>query len=430
RWGRALIRWCQAWGDLIVGVPLVAKLTYCALDFWPGWVTCGLLGAVGFVAAVVGWWAADEVVVPWTEGRIREAIEAELPPRLGVWGPDGRKLRALVLSPRRERGVQAVANVSGTVTRVDLAAKRARVEGRWSVRWPVGSLEGLSGGEEGQFAYELRFNTWTGRPIVWRSGRILWSSLFFEGLADLVPIEGDSFLMGSLDGEESAYLDERPQHRQTVAAFAMASAPVTNAVWRAVMGRDKPGAAAHPVVSVNWFQTIEFLNKWSQLAGRSPAYSIDGQGARSPVPYVSRRSKSDGFRLPTEIEWEYAARGGTTTLWSFGSEHAHLAKYAWCIENCSSLKSVRSRPPNPFGLFDVHGLVWEWCWDYYRPYPHDGPVPPNLPWGDFRIVRGGSFEDPAMDLRSANRMRFKPDFSDNVIGIRCASRSRRDLNSA
>ena len=147
-----------------------------------------------------------------------------------------------------------------------------------------------------------------------------------------------------------------------------------------------------------------------------------------------------GYRLPTEAEWEYACRAGTQTRWSFGNDHRQLGEYAWYGENSDNEpQPVGRKKPNPWGLYDMHGNVCEWCWDWYGPYPQTparsampdpvGPAKPaivavfdqqgSVVKGTARLLRGGSFDGRARFLRSASRLRFWPDDWYSGIGFRC-----------
>jgi len=129
-----------------------------------------------------------------------------------------------------------------------------------------------------------------------------------------------------------------------------------------------------------------------------------------------------GWRLPTEAEWEYAARGGSTSKWSFGDDERLLGQFAWFKENSGTRANlVGTRTPNAWGLYDMHGNVWEWVADWYGPYTLDSQRDPKGPAsGTQRALRGGSFKYSAWYQRSADRFGYPPTFRSPGIGFRCA----------
>ncbi|MEP7342190.1 MAG: SUMF1/EgtB/PvdO family nonheme iron enzyme [Acidobacteriota bacterium] len=215
---------------------------------------------------------------------------------------------------------------------------------------------------------------------------------------DLVAIPGGEFMMGA---DKSQYDDERPAHRVRVAPFNIGRTEVTQAQWQAVMG-SLPDVgfkgADRPVETVSWDDAVKFCERLTQLTGSQ-------------------------FRLPTEAEWEYAARGGKTTEYSFGDDQKQLRQYAWYSDNSKNqTHPVGTKRANPFGLFDMHGNVWEWCQDVrhndYKGAPADGSA--WLSGGDSsaRVLRGGSWGDLGNLCRSANRYDFSPDFRNVNDGFR------------
>ena len=121
-----------------------------------------------------------------------------------------------------------------------------------------------------------------------------------------------------------------------------------------------------------------------------------------------------GYRLPTEAEWEYACRAGTTTRWSFGDNETNLAQHAWMDDRTHRVGEL---PANSFGLYDLHGNLWEWCWDWHGEYP-DGAVsdPPGATAGSARVVRGGAFDADASECRCAFRLAYRPLDGDGYEG--------------
>jgi formylglycine-generating enzyme required for sulfatase activity len=137
--------------------------------------------------------------------------------------------------------------------------------------------------------------------------------------------------------------------------------------------------------------------------------------------------KHFGGRLPTEAEWEYAARAGSQAPWSFGADEKKLAEYAWCGESRSAKPHpVGTKKPNAWGLHDMHGNVWEWIADWYTPYTSGSQTDPTGPKsGEYHVLRGGAFDYPLEDLRSANRDWNIPGAQAEEVGFRCAHASRR-----
>jgi len=164
-----------------------------------------------------------------------------------------------------------------------------------------------------------------------------------------------------------------------------------------------------PVESVSWFQAIQYCNMRSEQDGYTPAYVFDEEEG------VIWDQDADGYRLPTEAEWEYACRAETQTAY-FNGEIAFandnfcypdpvLDEVGWFCQNADSTTHVvGSKEANDWGLFDTHGNVWEWCWDYYASYPGGDQVDPTGPTdGSIHVIRGGSWYVRAEICRSANR---------------------------
>ncbi len=216
---------------------------------------------------------------------------------------------------------------------------------------------------------------------------------------EFVHIPPGMFMMGSEDGER----DERPVHEVEISqGFYLARYPVTLAHWEGVMGNgpSRLEGSDCPVGSVSWQDADEYLQKLN--AGEGEAL----------------------YRLPTEAEWEYACRAGTMTVFSYGDDEESLALHAWYSDN-SGLQTheVGLKKPNAWGLYDMHGNVWEWCLDRYdEEYYAVGPSrdPHGPPEGTTRVLRGGSWDNGPKDLRAATRNRFRPAFASSSFGFRCA----------
>ena len=171
---------------------------------------------------------------------------------------------------------------------------------------------------------------------------------------------------------------------------------------------------------MSWVDTVAYLNRLTELesevrvAKGESALSACYEGSGSEVRWVSGCS---GYRLPTEAEWEYAARAGTTTSWSFGEDPAVAGDYAWYSDNSGNKVHAVGDKENPWGLSDMHGNVWEWVWDAYDSYK-SGKVVNSV--GTSRALRGGSFYYSPWDLRSARRYWYSPGYRGRSGGFRCA----------
>ena len=241
-----------------------------------------------------------------------------------------------------------------------------------------------------------------------------------DGKLEMVELPGGAFLMGSPAGDEMANNDERPQHRVTVSGFRIGRTTVTDGLYRQVMADGQGEDTGVPVIDVAWSQAVEFCNRLSRRQGYRPCY-------RRSRSWLWRKGEwrcdwsADGYRLPTEAEWEYACRAGSGTRWSFGDDDGVLGEYAWFGANSEDKShTVAQKHPNPWGLFDMHGNVWEWCWDWYGGYRrferHDPRGPRS---GRQRVLRGGSFWAPPRNLRSAFRYGDLPEVWVSYDGFRC-----------
>ena len=138
---------------------------------------------------------------------------------------------------------------------------------------------------------------------------------------------------------------------------------------------------------------------------RNPVENVSWKDVQAFIQGLEAKEGRDGYRLPTEAEWEYVARAGTTSDYSFGNNHSELMRYVWFDDNSGGrTHPVGEKRPNPWGLYDMHGNVWEWCYDWYGAYPDRAAEDPcGPPSGGFRVVRGGGWNYSAGRLRSANR---------------------------
>ncbi len=256
----------------------------------------------------------------------------------------------------------------------------------------------------------------------------------------MVELPGGTFWMGSPESEPGRYDDEL-RHRVQVSAFAIGKYPVTQTQYQELMGenpsqfQEKPAEGERsedrPVEHVSWFDAVRFCNRLSEKNGRKLCYRITEPEAGSDAPpQVEWDRDADGYRLPTEAEWEYACRAGTETAYSFGEDAAQLAEYAWFDGNSDNrTHAVGLKKPNGWELHDLHGNVWEWCWDWYGHYrptlTNDGVLTLNDPMGSKRVMRGGSFVNNAKIMRAAVRNRVEPEPRFGFIGFRCVRNSGR-----
>jgi formylglycine-generating enzyme required for sulfatase activity len=260
-------------------------------------------------------------------------------------------------------------------------------------------------------------------------------------------IPAGTFTMGSPDGEEGRENNEGPQREVTISApFLMMTTEVTQAQWAEVFdnepsentGRDA-ACAQCPVERVNWWEAIAYANALSRAADLPECYSPQGcEGvagvdldcdADLDVGFVGADCR--GYRLPTEAEWEYAARAGTETRYWSGDAEADLARVGWYDANSSpdgnrdtrQTHPVGTKPANPWGLFDVHGNVGEWVYDWHGAYDaadQQDPIGPE--GGSRRVGRGGSCLSTARSARSAYRGFFVPWFRGRSFGFRLVLR--------
>lgn len=251
--------------------------------------------------------------------------------------------------------------------------------------------------------------------------------------ADFVLIEGGTFQMGSPE-DEAWRSDDETQHTVTVSDFYMSAYEVTQAEYAEVMGENPSNFSGDdlPVENVSWLDAVAYCNARSEAEGLTPVYTVGGQN-------VSWDRSANGYRLPTEAEWEYACRAGTTTPFyladSPSAEEAnYYGHYPYQIEeNYFSQGNLTVRPgeyrqttvavdsfaPNPNGLYNMNGNVSEWVWDYYGAYPTEEQTDPTGPdSGSLRVYRGGGWNDFAKNMRSAYRATLEQEQGSFNIGIR------------
>ena len=216
----------------------------------------------------------------------------------------------------------------------------------------------------------------------------------------LVSIPSGKFMMGSPASEKDRFDSEGPQHEVTISkAFYMGGYSVTQEQYEQIMGKNPSQfkGAQNPVENVSWDDAVEFCKKLSQKTGKT-------------------------VRLPTEAEWEYACRAGSKTRFSYGddNDYANLGDYAWYDKNSDKkTHPVGQKKPNAWGLYDMHGNVWQWCSDWYDSYANAKNTDPQGPAsGTSRVLRGGSWYNLPQNCRSARRSWNDPDDRFHNFGFR------------
>lgn len=218
-------------------------------------------------------------------------------------------------------------------------------------------------------------------------------------MRNMVYVEGGTFIMGATAEQKTPDYDEQPTHRVSLSSFYIGKYEVTQALWKAVMGSNPSNWKGDnlPVETVSWNDCQTFLRKLNAMTGKN-------------------------FRLPTEAEWEFSARGGNRSRGYQYSGSNVLSDVAWYVDN-SGMKThnVGTKAPNELGIYDMSGNVWEWCQDwhrYYYGYSQTNPTGPSS--GSYRVIRGGGWSGGARIYRVANRDISTPDCRIISLGFRLA----------
>jgi formylglycine-generating enzyme required for sulfatase activity len=245
---------------------------------------------------------------------------------------------------------------------------------------------------------------------------------------DFVLVKGGTFTMGSPASEPERGTDET-QHHVTVGDFYIAASSVTQREYSQLMGSNPSEFKGDnlPVENVTWFDAVRFCNARSTREGLTPAYTISGET-------VTWNRNANGYRLPTEAEWEYACRAGTTTPFNIGNSITD--REANCYNNYGynnnssgrvtggyrgRTSPVNSYAANSWGLFDMHGNAADWCWDWYGEYGTAAQTNPTGPvTGTLRVNRGGGWNDFPKHIRSAYRAATPPGNGSFNLGFRLA----------
>ena len=239
---------------------------------------------------------------------------------------------------------------------------------------------------------------------------------------EMVLIPGGHFLMGDADEIDA------PVHEVEVDAFLMDRHLVTQQQYEALMGKNPARwkGSRNPVEQLRWSDAVRYCNRRSERDGFQPCYDLGT---------LQCNFAADGYRLPTEAEWEYACRAGTASRYFFGDSPAKLGDYAWFDKNSGGHpRPVGQKQPNPWGLQDIVGNVWEWCndfydVDYYQVAPRRNPRGPDH--GPNKVLRGGAWRFSADNCRSGYRYNESPGYADvcfgyDIYGFRCVRKAPGD----
>jgi len=249
----------------------------------------------------------------------------------------------------------------------------------------------------------------------------------------IAAVTGKSVGHPDIVGHNGAH-DNKP-HSISLSAYFIGETEVTQELWQAVMGNNPSGfkgssnppdggeeQGKRPVENMDWYKAISFCNELSKACGLEPCYTeIDSEENIAVCDF-----NKNGFRLPTEAEWEWAAMGGKDYKWAGTDSESELGNYAWYEANSNEkTHQVKLKSPNGYGLYDMSGNVFEWCWDWYGSL--SDVLPPDYTGaasGSRRVARGGNYDNSSSQnyIHRAYRAYEKPDIFARVIGLRVVCR--------
>jgi formylglycine-generating enzyme required for sulfatase activity len=232
---------------------------------------------------------------------------------------------------------------------------------------------------------------------------------------EMAYIPAGRFVMGSPPEEPGRIRDEEQHDVTLTRAFELGVVPVTQALYEAVMGNNPSRYTdpTRPVERVSWYDAVALCNALSAAVGLEAAYAVSGPAVARTVQW---RWGAAGYRLPTEAEWEYAARAGGRQLYA-GSDDVDAVGWTG-LSWVRGTHAVGQKRANAWGLHDMSGNVWEWCWDWYGAYSGSSTDPAGAQSGHIRVVRGGSWDGVPRDARVAYRYRLEPGLRVNTLGLR------------
>ena len=240
--------------------------------------------------------------------------------------------------------------------------------------------------------------------------------------------DGVNFTMKRIDSVQDAVLgdndlSDNKGHNVSLSSYYIGETEVTQELWKAVIGNTPSkfsDSVKNPVENVTWFDCVEFCNKLTSkvMSKEDCVYTIEGSS-------VTADFSKKGFKLPTEAEWEYATMAGSKNKYAGCNENSELGGYAWFnINSKSKTHEVGTKKANKYGLYDMSGNVWEWCWDWYKnstPSECKDPTGPNS--GSIHVERGGGWNNGALYCVRAIRRGLQPDKSLNFLGLRLVCRT-------